>query len=71
MSSAQEDMLCFYHDAFGQLTNDTCVDWMIKTKVPVRRGEEYLLSVDQPELGLNTLMGRSGGGGPLAILPSW
>ena len=37
--------------AFSQLTNDTFVDWMIKTMVPVRRGEEYLLSVDQARTG--------------------
>ena len=31
--------------------NDTCVGWMIKTMVPVRRGQEYLLSVDQARTG--------------------
>ena len=31
--------------------NDTCVGWMIKTMVPVRREVEYLLSMDQARTG--------------------
>ena len=47
--------------------NDTCVGWMIKTMVPVRREVEYLLSMDQARTGFKyDAHGKSG-----TILPSW
>ena len=52
-----KDTWYFYHDALSQLTNEACVDWMIKTKVPGEEKSIYDRWI-KPEKGLNDDYGK-------------
>ena len=52
-----EDTYWFYHDALSQLTHDSCVDWMQKTKIPGESKCIYDRWI-KPECGLNDAFGK-------------